>query len=675
MQTIKQFLNKLTVEQIWLFFIIIAVATVSIGGAYLLSRNSTQANPSVATEEEKEEILTEIIKNNTKGAITEENTTHNSIVESESGTNNDTSSESSVKNIQESAPENEAPIPKPYVSSTGEAVPLDPSEVVAPDINVYNYRYTKSTVSNGPAVSNCEAQAVSENEATEIYREYFDYDRSFYKTEILNEDGDLYSYYLGKYGSSNNEYFSFIGGKFAVKYLYKISKNFDNGSRLTPSSYNSDTSYPTSYAESNESKIKIDSSVYFGNNAVVLNVYEEDGETYIIVSAGTYLYCGSDNDYASGVRIYKVRESDYQIVEQNTYLDTVSDENLLRTKVFQAEKSKVTFDQVKNEFIFGKESYAKDAGIRLLDYRNYEFNAGERARELTAWLADKNLPFIEVQNADFTLNNIWGKRLPEAVKNQNYLYNRNYYPSDNAGFERYSDFIDESYLRPTLSLLYYTDLPNWGREYFIVEVHRGSIYDDRDQSNADEYENDIYTRVRKNNDDYVLLDDRSVGVDIIRGSETTLPAYLVTKGLKSLLPDSYTGPVSYIMQEPRQYPSYVSTSSYPTSSGTPVSAPVSGGSNNYEPVSYADHGNYSSGYAYISSLPSSYNSQSFSQSLTFELAAKPERSEEDPIWVKYSGSLDIIGNLSYSDIAIKGEYWEYTRQTIADAISDSYYFD
>lgn len=581
MKAIQNFFNKLTLEQIWLFFVMVAIVIVSVGGAYLLSQGSRQTQEPIATEDEKQEILTEIIKNNPKGVITEENTARNSHLSnvgyqdrtssassSSSSSASEDNDEPELEDILENTPEEQAPIPTPYVPEVGDIEDLDPSDVAAPDIDVYNYRYSKVTTYGGPALESCPTQkdqwVNNSNEAVTAgnivtYYEYFDANRSFYKSIEQEVDGNVTNYYLGRYGTNDNDYIYFLNGDFAVRHLFDLPENFDNGSRFVPTSYSQEvpTSYtPDSYVPesypSEQENLEIDTGSYFGKNPVVLEIYEKDGENYIVISAGTLIHCSAENPSVPATRIYHVRESDYQIVEQYTYLNGVTSANLLTSRSIEAERDKVAYSQIENIFQFEYENQ-----VREVDYRGYEYNPELRASVIADYLKQGNVPFVGVDDPAFRLVYLSGRMLPEKVENEHFRYVREFYPSTLAGQTEYDNLMEMLAERPVVTYTLAADsAPGWYKKLYA----NASVHQDMEKST-------------------LISKLESSKVSEIVGQETFYPAVLYTGSNSQVLTEavlftlawqnnpavSYVEPISYFGNENPVYPSYPLPASYPDS--------------------------------------------------------------------------------------------------------------
>ncbi len=657
MQSIKNFLNKLTVEQIWLFFVLVAIVTISIGAALIFSRNQSETAPPVATEEEEQEILTEIIKNNPKAVITDDSTAKKSHLNSgpsknSSSTSKSTSSASNNSDSEENqptledlineSPEEQPPIPTPFVSESGEIEPLQPGDVVAPDIKVYNYRYTKVVSAKGPAIDRCAYQqhtlgyynglnTMDWPSVTEVYYEYFDAERSFYKSVEQDGDGDIYNYYLGRYGKNIHEYYHYAGGEFAARNMFKPDPNFDNGASLEPSSYTDSVSVPTSYNDAAQEEVELETYSYFGYNPVVLNIYQDGDETFILISADVYISCDENNTSVPAIRRYLVRQSDYQIVEQSTYLYEVADQNLVTSRNIQAERRKVNFDQISNEFTFGAESYTADTEVVDIDYQNYEFNAENRANQIAGYLQEQQLPVTSMWDQRFDWEYFTGRLLPEVVPNENYRYNRSFYAAEDKGQVRYDSLQQMLLDSPVITFFFASEnLPGWYQPEFVtVDLYKEKpITAVRTEAKSSQYGTLVHEKLI---DDYKLILSHPSG-EIDSAASVRADWYVHDY---NYYPTSYSRPVSYGFEVDPVYPSYPAPTSY---------------ADDGAPASYAESSPASPNvYPYLDTV----NRGRYEETLVYNLVLDDGASF--PIRISHSGKIAILPSTYFHHLTLHGE--------------------
>lgn len=226
-----------------------------LGIIYLATSDNDEVGEPLETEE-REELITELIKNNPDGIM--DDIIPDDIISDNVGGTGQLSQDTEVT-FEDQSPiqtpsENagNAPIPLPLVDENGNIEPLRVADLASPDLDEYNYRYTESEYNPGPALDRCESfNWRSDSSYTNEYYEFFAEDRSYYKYVRFDEDNNLTSYYLGKYGSDINESYSYLGGDYGVQYLYAIYP-FRNQIDLYPNSYPSSyvNSYPASYSGS-----------------------------------------------------------------------------------------------------------------------------------------------------------------------------------------------------------------------------------------------------------------------------------------------------------------------------------------------------------------------------------------------------------------------------------------
>lgn len=419
---------------------------------------------SVVEEAERNEILSEITRNNPKTSIQDSFSNIVNQVPDQINSDQGLIDQIQTERINNGSPSNNSPIPTPQVDSNGVVSNIIPAELAAPDLNVYNYRYTKTDVTKGARANECTSVGgygyggwgysiynfpsnPGDKYTIEDYA-YFDQNRSYYRNETRLDDGELVSYNLGRYGSQENEYLEFMDGEFAVRQIFNVYENFSNDYRLNPQSYGV-TSYanevPTSYGED----ITL-YDVYFGPDATITDIFEEDGTEFYEIISQYNIDCISDNNYLgeySYITVYKVNASNFEIVENSRYYNEISDENLVRRSSTINVREKLTLAEIQNEFTFDLTDE-----ITEVNYREYEFDADERLNQLTEYYTqlDNEIIFPVGFNPDYV--SIFGRDVPNAVENSRYYLERDFYSSSNFGEKRYNDIITSHNSNPKVGM-------------------------------------------------------------------------------------------------------------------------------------------------------------------------------------------------------------------------------
>lgn len=403
--------------------------------AVLLAPKPADNNEPVSAEE-KEEILTEIIRNNPEGIINFAGSEAISAGSDSVAEDNDqlgiggpNAQNSDVIRIIEdtSSPISKSNIPAADHYSNGEVTPVDGSDLAIPDLGKYNYRITNSSITPGFSAGICERYDSEAREST--YHEYFEpYHAYYYNSEEVNGELDRLS--IGLYGNDINEYYTYEGGEFAARLLYTVDPDFELSSN--PLSYTNDTpsdSYPTSYNLRH----------YFGRNVELLEILDIDGERFFLIESTFDEDCNLDySDDTTIVSRILVNNETYSVVERSLYISSVEAENLVFTERIDTQRTKVQFDEVASVFSFG------DAEIIDVNYINFleEQDRADFQSQTKSNLLEHEMTYIYPVSANYKFISVASPGLYEKVENDYYYYERAYYPQTVFGQEKFDKITE-----------------------------------------------------------------------------------------------------------------------------------------------------------------------------------------------------------------------------------------
>lgn len=506
-------------------------------GGVMLYRSLTSKKDKYS-EDEKKDILTEVLINNPDGIVkaVEENVSPRKSPVSPSDNSDD---QGDTDPVDPANPVNQSPIPSPEVKESGAVDPVDYDDVIAPDTDVYNYRHTSTEVEYGSGTSLCPFQFSDIENYSSEYSEFFDHDQTFYKYENTDSGGDLDYYYMARYGKAINDYYSYRGGEFAAKLLFDPMPYYNNDylyeEPIIPS-------YPESYTAEDIVLERIFDENYFGNNAEVTDVIDDDGKLYYVITVRDWMFCGEAASWKEIITVYKVDSETYAVVEKKKFIDRVRNDNRLYTETIDTTRDMVDALDVADEFEFDYE-----VDLRVVDYAAYEYDATTEYNKVVNHLVDDG---IEITYPELDSTKIWsfsGRDFPEIVENEQYHRDRSFYRPDSHGEEDYQSVI-----------AYYNEYPMY-RSYYNNDDYNKSINIEYfDQYTADEIRSNYYEWYEGScfveGTDSITVNGQTKNVEFMviyyqGGQNCTYPS-----SYPGSYPTSY--PASYPVSYPASYPGY-----------------------------------------------------------------------------------------------------------------------
>ncbi|CAG1022297.1 hypothetical protein DOJK_01581 [Patescibacteria group bacterium] len=469
----------------------------------IVSLDNSIKNPdSVVTPEEKRQVLSGIIKNNTKEAI-KDPVTPNAPTNPTTGGNQATDPQVPV-------------VPQPIPVEPVVPVAPDPKDLpIVPDLNEYNYRVTTTTTQKGPSSELCKAITLwhgggymTEDPSADFlkreYHDYFERYQSYSKGSVYEgEESNLSAFYINKWGRKEASYTDYLNGSYAVSNVYNPYPEYDALSDVRTTE------------DDNLSDYTIDD--YFGENTEIINVTidSKGNKIYTIVSTFQTHCSVNYNPHLKlpGIEplvpstIYIVRtvnEKGFEVTKTERYLDEINAQSLVDVTISETVRSLVDYENIKDVFELDSdvEIVTRDRRQLLPILNTYD----ELARQVN-YLVNRNQNII----------------LPVKDNTLASLYVADYRP------ENYEDFY--YYLK---DIEFYPDT-EWGRFLFDRTMERFS-YDSKIVYTATAYGLDGYYLYLDKFEDGVSAD--SVISEILGFQSTTTQ---VTDGLVSF--DSLEDPI------------------------------------------------------------------------------------------------------------------------------------
>ena len=349
------------------------------------------------------------------------------------------------------------------------------SKLIAPGFPInseFNYYYSKTTITRGPAFNSCN-YGITQNDAlfVPVYESfsYSDATSSYSKYVGYSSDNNVNNYSLstssqtdGKYKYNNIVY---MGGQYAVR----ISGEYDNDIR--PLSVSTDPGVSTEPMLKNEvapdgssdsvssnatDTVTIQPVNYFGDTAEVLRTETIDGKEYYVVQTSYEANCAGymnlnrwDNETAEDNRTMYIltyaSTSDYQILKTENYIDSVSSSNLIDSTEFVNQNANVEFASVSSNFNFEFNVPLRDISI---DYSSstITYDADAEIQKSMDFIKSEDLsvlvPSQDVLNKYVYFNyNTKGSFVSQA---DSYYTDRDFYPAGAVGDAMFNEFNNVS---------------------------------------------------------------------------------------------------------------------------------------------------------------------------------------------------------------------------------------
>lgn len=463
----------------------LAATALAVGGligayVYVNNRNTSQSTKVYLSEAEQSEFLANVIKNNPKQTLAKanfESQVQNTSEDSSRQANN--AGTQSNKMMAESAPSTSDMSILPY--------PYSPE---------YKYRYSKTDITFGDANKTCKAlNSVDAYNGQGLVSESFEYydqngtSRSKWITKTAN--GQIINYNLSTYETSRSEYYTYLGGSFAVKTTTIFSPVVYEGTPTTGEV----TIMPVEDMPKQEPVVEPSPtdliSQYFGPDAKVVEKVTRDGKDLYIVEYSYKINC--DEDMA---RIYMssypypgdqtftdtvimrdlIEIENFQVHENFSYLNTVSEENLISRTKSSTIANNDSFESVAKNFVFDINVPVKE---ELFDWSTDQplYDYKKEANALADYLVANPIDLLYVNGAN--LSGIYSMKAFEQINKENqketinYYADRSFYPVGEVGDEMFKTYnsvapMVEEYVTEVASINFS------GESYFSISMFNKS---------------------------------------------------------------------------------------------------------------------------------------------------------------------------------------------------------
>jgi hypothetical protein len=416
--------KKFLIPALLLFFTIV-VASSGLLLYYFLGSQKKDLNLSY---EEQQEIFRNILKNNS-----------NNVLAKNVGTTN----AQNLSAANESADEDSS------LSTTKLRAPMY-GGIVGTE---YSYYYNKTETKRGNAISLCKAidETSSFSPSYESYQYHnSDWTENHDKSITYSAEGELDSYYLSNQTSDSSTSYEYRGGSFAIKTITYFQAATSTGVDDLVSERSAEDTVEIDVDESVNNEI----TNYFGVDAKITSEVTENGKTYYVIEHSYIQDCNqpfyilldsripgteetSNPDNRTIVVEEWIEKDTFQLRRSKTYLESISENNLLTEIEFSTEMSNVSFSEVADKFNF---DYGVEIKEQVNDYRNYMDNEKE---DTLAYLTDQNIQLLFIEG--LTLDNVYASKIWNTNLNgTNYYADRNFYPAGERGDKMYEEMTQMS---------------------------------------------------------------------------------------------------------------------------------------------------------------------------------------------------------------------------------------
>lgn len=353
-------------------------------------------------------------------------------------------------------------------SYTGDAKLIAPAYPVNQD---YNYYYSKSTTTRGPAFNSCNfgvdqsqnifvpvSESYNYNDGLNYYSKYVGY----------NTDNSINSLYISKSSSTDTtskyEDIIYYGGSYAVHTSNEYSFDDTLVKPMVDDTNLESVSEPELYSQETADGNATDSSVtssdllsvdpysYFGENTSVLRTETISGKEYYVVQSYYEVDCAgyfnpdrwnstAVEDNRTMYNITYASVDSYQILRYETYLDSVDANNLIESTETINEVANIDYASVSSNFELSINVPVREIEVgNSVSYPTY--NQEEEIENAVNFLVSENATVIV---PDSGAKNLYlyaqytATTLP-ATDTNNYFSDRDFYPQGELGDKMYNSY-------------------------------------------------------------------------------------------------------------------------------------------------------------------------------------------------------------------------------------------
>ena len=321
------------------------------------------------------------------------------------------------------------------------------------DFNGANYRYTRTSITAGPAASKCE-NAFNFDKVTSISDTYefrpnggSDYRSYMYKYVTYSANNQITNLSVSKYEGNNSIYFDYAGGSYAVRNVYDQGPTNVSISPLAGTAVLDEAvSGPTTPEESQTTEPDYETLVtqYFGPDAKIVGTVSENGKTYYVLRYSYSLLC--NNVESTVVYENKINSETYSILDTKTYLGSADAANLMSSTTVTVETKTITEAEANSIFTLGVNVPVKDVIYPYIPAEEYSAEK-EATRTIDALKSTQTYVLIpETYTISYGYSYVNTTTEPT---NSNYRADRAFYPSGSLGddlFKLYNPTDVSTYL-------------------------------------------------------------------------------------------------------------------------------------------------------------------------------------------------------------------------------------
>lgn len=325
----------------------------------------------------------------------------------------------------------------------------------------FNYTYSKSLYTRGPSFGACN-YGIDQSNFVFVPRyesySYFSEAGSYNKSLGFNEDGTINSYYLSKAETTSNlsryETISYLGGTYAARTVDEFT--FDpvlNTPMAEPRAIQEEV-MPVEGDASVSSDVSI--LPFPGVDANIIGTRVFNGKEYYVMEYSYDMDCSGgavnnlwDSNFQPQTRKMYVQNladmETYEIVRTETYIDSVSDANLVDASENTFEQSNVDFASVASNFEFEFNVPIRDFTTQQVDAPVVEYDPEGEIQKSLNFAKDRNLSVLFATEGLTTdpyvyFNYYAFNTVAQPVISNTYYSDRAFFPQGSIGDKMFNSY-------------------------------------------------------------------------------------------------------------------------------------------------------------------------------------------------------------------------------------------
>lgn len=357
------------------------------------------------------------------------------------------------------------------------------SKLIAPGLPInseFNYYYSKTTTTRGPAFNSCN-YGIDQSEVLFVPTyESFSYNTdnaNYSKYVAYNSDNSVNNYSLSTSNQAQDKYtyqnIIFFGGSYAVRTsgeystdVRPLSVSAEPGIEEPMLKNESSASSSDSVSSNESTTLPVEPINYFGDSAEVLRTETINGKDYYVVQTSYEVNCAGyininrwDNDTAQDNKtmftLTYADTQDYQILKTETYINSVSSDNLIEATETINQNADIDFESVSSNFNFEFNVPIIDIQIDNSTAVN-TYNPDDEVRKTMDYIKAENIsvivPSVSVINQYAYFN--YSTKDTFFVQTDSYYTDRNFYPAGTLGDSMFNAYngIAINYFNTPLAL-------------------------------------------------------------------------------------------------------------------------------------------------------------------------------------------------------------------------------